>query len=116
MDTRKHSISYASFINKTYRWSIAYLQRKKAFKHVALLSVVLFCILTRYVVLSFDKTEVRQTQAKPGNFKLLKLPLLPAKTILKSEAEALNQKKRHKIKTLSLKNAKSNSFYIYALN
>ncbi|MEX8546755.1 MAG: hypothetical protein V5804_04060 [Mucilaginibacter sp.] len=116
MDTRKHSISYASFINKTYRWSIAYLHRKRAFKHVALLSVVLFCTLTRYVVLSFDKNEVRQTQAKPGNFKLLKLPLVRAKTILKSEVEALNQKHRHKTKSLNFKNAKSNSFYIYALN
>ena len=116
MDTPKHSISYASFITKTYRWSIAYLQRKRAFKHVALLSVVLFCTLTRYVVLSFDKIEVRQTQAKPVKFKLLKLPLVRAKTFLKSEAEALNQKQRHKTKPLSFKNAKSNNLYIYALN
>ncbi len=116
MDTRKHSISYASFITKTYRWSIAYLQRKRAFKYVTLLSVVLFCTLTRYVVLSLDKTEVRQTQAKPVRFKLLKLPLVRAKAILKSEAAAMNRQYRHKTKPLSFKNAKSNSLYIYALN
>lgn len=116
MDTRTNSISYASFITKIYCWSVLYLKRKGAFKHIALLSVVLFCTLTRYVVLSFDKIDVKQTKTNPANFKQLEFPLGSAKTILKSEAVEMKQRYQHRIKPLNFKKGKNNSLYIYALN
>lgn len=116
MDINKNSISYASFITKIYCWLVLYLKRKRALKYIPLLLVVLFCTLTRYVVLSLDKAEVKQAKMAPINLKLVKLPPVSTKTILKSSAMEVKQSYRYQIKPLNFKKAKRSSLFIYALD
>lgn len=55
----EHSISDASFIGHYLKIIFTKLKQFKTAKHVVLISMVLICILTRYVVLSMDKGLVK---------------------------------------------------------
>lgn len=107
MDTDKHTISYASFVTKVYCWFIFYLERKGVFKYFLLLTVVLLCIFTRYVVLSFDKIMVKQIKTTPANFKNAKAPLTSAAIIFKGGLSEMKQKYQHKIKPLEVRKQKA---------
>ncbi len=52
----KHAISDASFIGHYLKILSSKLKQFKTAKHVVLISMVLVCMLVRYVVLSADKT------------------------------------------------------------
>lgn len=114
MDTNNYTISYASFIAKVYYWLVSYLKRKGAFKYVLLLMVVLCCTFARYVVLSLDKTILRQVKAMPVSIRRVKLPL--TSVTVKSELAEMRQKYQRKIKPLNIRKEKSSPLYIYAVN
>ncbi|WP_419803539.1 hypothetical protein [Mucilaginibacter sp.] len=66
----EHAISDASFVGHYYKILLSKLKQFKTAKHVVLISMVLLCILVRYLVLSMDKSPVKiqsitEKQQKP---------------------------------------------------
>lgn len=53
----EHAISDASFIGHYFKILLSKLKQFKTAKHVVLISMVLVCIVVRYVALSFDKNQ-----------------------------------------------------------
>jgi hypothetical protein len=116
MDTNKYTISHASFVTKIFCSIVSYVKRKKAHKLIWLISVVLFCIFTRYVVLSYDKITVKQVRVRPVNFKLSRFPSTSAAINIKSELAEIKQSYQHRIKPLYIRKEKNSGLHVYTIS
>lgn len=57
MKPAEHKISDASFTGHYLKLLVIRLKKFKTAKHVVLIGVVLICLLTRYVVMLYDKSQ-----------------------------------------------------------
>lgn len=106
----KHAISDTSFIGHYLRLLFVRLQKFKNLKHVVLIGVVLFCVLTRYIVLLSDKNPIQNKletvteKIQKSNNRILKLQLVPNSLILQKNI-------LYKFRPVRLSPEKSNPSY-----
>lgn len=97
MKTVKQPISNASFIALMFSLTVIKPQKREAVKRAALIFFVLLCALTRYIVLSADKSLEKQSRQATVSAENLNLPVWKTDLILKRKISEKNINKPLKI-------------------
>ena len=87
MKTIKQPISSASFIACFWTLTLNKLQKKEAIKRTALISFVLLCCLTRYLVITVNKSLEKQNKQATISAENLNLPVRSTGMFLENKTE-----------------------------
>jgi len=115
MKTVKQPISNASFIALMFSLTVIKPQQREAVKRAALIFFVLLCTLTRYIVLSADKSLEKQSRQATVSAENLNLPVWKTDLILKRKISQKNINKPLKIYNEKFKEHKK-SFSLFNID